>query len=87
MGLPFLAMSGRHGGAASFEKLQGGIGILLDNLNSVGIGADNNTARIGGGALAKDVVDALWKVDKQTGTWVNLRLNCIGSNERSHWSM
>ncbi|CEJ91818.1 hypothetical protein VHEMI07507 [[Torrubiella] hemipterigena] len=66
--VPFLAMSGRHGAMASLESMQGGIGIRLDKLNSVGISADNSTARIGGGGFTKDVTDALWRVNKQTVT-------------------
>lgn len=85
--VPFLAMSGRHGTMASLESMQGGIGIRLDKLNSVGISADHSTARIGGGASTKDVTDALWKANKQTGKSIDLPIQPVTSNKSSYWNM
>lgn len=39
----------------------------MKKLNSVDISEDGTTAKIGGGALSKTVIDALWNAGKQTG--------------------
>lgn len=44
-----------------------GIQILMRQINHVRIDPDGKTATIGGGALGKEVTDALWQVGKQTG--------------------
>lgn len=44
-----------------------GIEIWMRKKNSVTIDPDGTTATIGGGALSKELVDALWAANKQTG--------------------
>jgi hypothetical protein len=44
-----------------------GIEIYLNQLDSVEIAEDGNTATFGGGTIAKNVTDALWAAGKQTG--------------------
>ena len=48
-------------------KLQDGIEIWMNNLNTVDIAEDGKTARVGGGGISKTVVDTLWAAGKQTG--------------------
>lgn len=48
--------------------MQSGIEIWLDKLNGVDIAPDGTTAKIGGGALNKDVVYSLWEAGKQAAT-------------------
>ena len=43
-----------------------GIEIWTRLLNSVQISSDGNTATIGGGVKAKEVIDALWAANKQS---------------------
>lgn len=47
--------------------MKSGIEIVMRNLDRVERSADGKTATVGGGALSKTVIDALWKADKQTG--------------------
>jgi hypothetical protein len=47
--------------------MDSGIEIYLGKLSTVEISADGTTAKIGGGASSKAVVDALWAAGKQTG--------------------
>lgn len=47
--------------------MKSGIEIVMRNLDRVELSADGKTATVGGGALSKTVIDALWKADKQTG--------------------
>jgi hypothetical protein len=44
-----------------------GIEIYLNQLSSIEIASDGQTATFGGGVMAKNVTDALWAVGKQTG--------------------
>jgi hypothetical protein len=44
-----------------------GIEIYMTQLDSVTVAGDGQTATIGGGAMSKAVVDALWNVGKQAG--------------------
>ncbi|KAJ7762585.1 FAD binding domain protein, partial [Mycena metata] len=67
-GLPWLAISGHHGGIRSMEKLKHGVQISLSELNEISIASDGNTAYIGGGTLSKSATDALWALGKQTVT-------------------
>ncbi|KAM3508573.1 hypothetical protein MY11210_006681 [Beauveria gryllotalpidicola] len=67
-GRPFLAVGGQHGATSTLSKLRGGIGIAMRTLDSVGLSADGQTAKVGGGALSKTVIDALWEAGKQTVT-------------------
>lgn len=67
--IPYLAVSGGHGGTTTVGRMQNGIEIWLKNLSSVQIAADGKTAQIGGGALTKTVIDTLWPAGKQTGAF------------------
>lgn len=44
-----------------------GIEIYMTQLNTVTVSGDGKTATIGGGAMAKAVVDELWNAGKQAG--------------------
>ncbi|TQV91917.1 hypothetical protein V2A60_005987 [Cordyceps javanica] len=65
---PFLAVGGHHGAASTLAGLQGGIEIVMSSLSSVELSEDGKTARVGGGASSKTVIDALWEAGKQTVT-------------------
>ncbi|KAK8142141.1 hypothetical protein G3M48_009278 [Beauveria asiatica] len=67
-GTPFLAIGGQHGATSTLAKLRGGIGIAMSTLDSIELSADGQTAKVGGGALSKTVIGALWEAGKQTGT-------------------
>ncbi|KAM3453177.1 hypothetical protein MY3296_003940 [Beauveria thailandica] len=67
-GTPFLAIGGQHGATSTLAKLRGGIGIAMSTLDSIELSADGQTAKVGGGALSKTVIDALWEAGKQTVT-------------------
>ncbi|KAJ7162313.1 FAD binding domain-containing protein [Mycena filopes] len=67
-GLPWLAVSGHHGAIGSLAKMKNGVQISLTQLNEISVDPDGQTANIGGGALSKNVTDALWAVGKQTVT-------------------
>ncbi|KFA71410.1 hypothetical protein S40288_04307 [Stachybotrys chartarum IBT 40288] len=66
--VPFLATNGGHGSLTTLGRFDGGIEIRLDQLNGVDIANDGRTARIGGGALTKRIVDKLWEAGKETVT-------------------
>ncbi|KAI3324621.1 FAD binding domain protein [Xylariaceae sp. AK1471] len=66
--ISYLAVNGGHGAITTVGKLQGGIGIWLNQLSSVEIAGDGTTAKIGGGTLSKTVIDTLWTHGKQTVT-------------------
>jgi len=40
----------------------------MGNMNSITIAPDGTSVTMGGGVKAKEVTDALWAADKQTGT-------------------
>ena len=65
--LPFLVYNGAHGAITTLGKMTHGIEIYLDQLGSVQIAEDGQTATFGGGIQAKNVTDALWAAGKQTG--------------------
>lgn len=44
-----------------------GIEIWMNKLKGVSVADDGQTATFGGGILSKEVTDALWKHNKQTG--------------------
>ena len=46
-----------------------GIEIFLDQLDTIEVSKNGNTAKIGGGAKSKAVIDQLWAAGKQTGAW------------------
>ncbi|GAW10739.1 hypothetical protein ANO14919_000740 [Xylariales sp. No.14919] len=64
--ISYLAVNGGHGAIETVGKLQGGIQIWLDKLNSIEIADDGKTAKFGGGVLSKTITDALWAKGKQT---------------------
>lgn len=66
-GLPFLAYSGGHGAIETLGAVENGIEIWLNQLNSVSIAGDGQTATFGGGVKSKHITDALWEAGKQTG--------------------
>ncbi|KAH8750850.1 FAD binding domain protein [Diaporthe sp. PMI_573] len=66
--LPWLAVSGRHGGIRSLGKLDSGVQINMDHLDSLVISSDGKTATIGGGMLSGEVTSALWDKGKWTTT-------------------
>lgn len=47
--------------------MQGGIEIWMNQLQTIEIAEDGNTATIGGGTLSTNVTQALWAAGKQTG--------------------
>ena len=47
--------------------MNSGIEIYLEQLNTVDIARDGNTAKIGGGVGSKKMIDVLWAAGKQTG--------------------
>ncbi|KAJ5713440.1 uncharacterized protein N7483_010621 [Penicillium malachiteum] len=58
--LPFLAYNGGHGAIETLSTVENGIQIWLNQLNSVFISQDGQTATFGGGVKSKHVTDALW---------------------------
>ena len=61
-------MNGGHGAINSLGYLQSGVEIRLRAMNAVQISADGSYARIQGGTINKDVIDALWAATKQSST-------------------
>ncbi|XDG06196.1 hypothetical protein ABKA04_005811 [Annulohypoxylon sp. FPYF3050] len=66
--IPYLPVNGGHGAIITVGKMQGGIEIWMNALNTVEIAADGKSAKIGGGTLSKTVTDSLWAAGKQTST-------------------
>ncbi|KAG8416249.1 hypothetical protein J3458_006845 [Metarhizium acridum] len=66
--LPFLAYNSAHGAITTLGTMQSGVEIYLDQLNTIEVALDGQTATIGGGALSKHVTDTLWDAGKQTVT-------------------
>lgn len=64
--IPYLPVNGGHGAIITVGKMQGGIEIWMNALNTVEIAADGKSAKIGGGTLSKTVTDSLWAAGKQT---------------------
>jgi FAD/FMN-containing dehydrogenase len=65
--IPFLAFGGAHGAITTLGKMDRGIEIYLNQLSSIEVASDGQTATFGGGVMAKNVTDALWAAGKQTG--------------------
>ncbi|KAG6362865.1 hypothetical protein INS49_007960 [Diaporthe citri] len=81
--LPFLAANGGHGAISTVGRMQSGIEIWMNQLQSVEIAEDGKTATIGGGALSTNVTQALWAAGKQTdGT-----LTTIDNTSDLWWAM
>lgn len=70
--LPFLTYDGRHGAITTLGNMEFGIEISIHKLNSVEVAKDGKTAKIGGGAMSKTVIDELWAAGKQTGKSIQL---------------
>lgn len=67
-GLPFLAVGAGHGATEALSTVQNGLAILTRKMNHVRVDKGGQTATIGAGVLSKEVTNALWAVNKQTGT-------------------
>ncbi|KAF1979872.1 FAD-binding domain-containing protein [Bimuria novae-zelandiae CBS 107.79] len=68
--IPILAWNGHHGSLVSLGKMDYGIAISLNQLNSLQISKDTKTATVGGGINSHSLTVALWNAGKQavTGT-------------------
>ncbi|KAH6993264.1 hypothetical protein EDB82DRAFT_170307 [Fusarium venenatum] len=66
--LPFLAYNTAHGAITTLGRMDHGIEIYLNQLNTVEVAADGKTVTIGGGTQSKKVTDTLWAANKQTVT-------------------
>ncbi|KAF5020484.1 hypothetical protein F66182_7494 [Fusarium sp. NRRL 66182] len=66
--LPFLAYNTAHGAITTLGRMDHGIEIYLNQLNTVKVAADGKTVTIGGGTQSKKVTDTLWAAKKQTVT-------------------
>ncbi|KAI0404550.1 hypothetical protein F4802DRAFT_566389 [Xylaria palmicola] len=78
MSLPFLAVNGGHGAITTVGRVEDGIEIWMNELNSVDITDDGSTVTIGAGALSKKVTDTLWASGKQTVTGICECTSIIG---------
>ncbi|KAG5759821.1 hypothetical protein H9Q72_012060 [Fusarium xylarioides] len=74
-GIPFLARSGGHGATEALQLAKDVIVVDLRDQNDVEIAEDGKSARIGGGASVKKVVNELWTAGKQTVTGI---CECVG---------
>ena len=61
----FLAISPRHGFAASLTEIQQGLQIDISCFNQVSVDADANTMTIGGAAVFQQAIDALYAEGKE----------------------
>lgn len=71
--IPFLAYNGAHGATTTIGKMDHGIEIFLEQLDSVEISEDGKTAKIGGGINVKVLIDRLWDAGQQTGKYLEAR--------------
>ncbi|KAI0503112.1 FAD-binding domain-containing protein [Xylaria bambusicola] len=69
-GIPFFARSGGHGGTEAMALAQDALQIDFRKMNYVNVAEDGQTAKIGGGANVKEVVDALTEAGKRTVTGI-----------------
>lgn len=65
--MPFVGRSGGHGATEAMASAQNALQIDFRNMSHVDVAPDGKTAKIGGGATVKQVVDALEAVGKRTG--------------------
>lgn len=65
--VPFLTTNGVHGSITTLGQMTSGIEIYMTQLNSIKIAEDGKTVTIGGGVMSRNVTDALWAANKQTG--------------------
>ncbi|KAK8134242.1 FAD-linked oxidoreductase chyH [Apiospora sp. TS-2023a] len=68
--MPFVARSGGHGATEALAAAKNAIQIDFRAINHVKVSADGKTARVGGGAIVKQVVASLSAVGKQTVTGI-----------------
>ncbi|CAI6336693.1 unnamed protein product [Periconia digitata] len=68
--IPILAYNGHHGTLTTLGKMDRGIQINVNQLNSISIAQDSTTVTMGGGVNSKKLIDTLWDAGKQavTGT-------------------
>ncbi|KAF4342186.1 6-hydroxy-D-nicotine oxidase [Fusarium beomiforme] len=74
-GIPFLARSGGHGATEALQLAKDVIVVDMRGQDVVEIAEDGKSARIGGGASVKKVVNELWAAGKQTVTGI---CECVG---------
>jgi hypothetical protein len=65
--VPFLAYNGAHAAITTLGKMDCGIEIFLNQLNTVEIAEGGTTATFGGGIQSINVTNSLWAAGKQTG--------------------
>lgn len=65
--MPFVGRSGGHGATEAMASAQNALQIDFRKMNYVSVAPDGKTAKIGGGATVKHVVDALEAAGKRTG--------------------
>ncbi|CAG9948945.1 unnamed protein product [Clonostachys rosea f. rosea IK726] len=73
--IAFFGRAGGHGATEALAKAHDAIQVDLRKLNHIEIAEDGKTAKIGGGASVKEVVDALGKAGKRTVTGI---CECVG---------
>jgi FAD/FMN-containing dehydrogenase len=65
--MPFFGRAGGHGATEALALAQNALQIDFRKINYVSVADDGKTAKIGGGATVKQVVEALEKAGKRTG--------------------
>ncbi|KAI0420200.1 hypothetical protein F5X98DRAFT_38488 [Xylaria grammica] len=73
--IPFVARAGGHGATESLSDAKNAIQIDFRKLNQVKLNSNGKTARIGGGATVKQVIDGLEAVGKRAVTGI---CECVG---------
>jgi len=73
--MPFIARSGGHGATEALGAAKNTLQIDMRGMNHVIISNDGKTAKIGGGARVKEIVQELWDAGKQTVTGI---CECVG---------
>ncbi|RSL47304.1 hypothetical protein CEP54_013471 [Fusarium duplospermum] len=68
--IPFLTVSGGHGWTSQLQKMQHGIGISTQKLNTMKLARDGNTVRLGGGVKSGQVERFLSSQGKRSVTGV-----------------
>ncbi|KAK6845412.1 hypothetical protein PG995_015522 [Apiospora arundinis] len=74
-GIPFVARSGGHGATEALATAKNAIQIDFRAIDHVIVSADGKTARVGGGANVKQVVNGLSAAGKRTVTGI---CECVG---------
>ena len=65
--IPYLAVGRAHGGTDTLSQVKNGIQIWTTRMNSIEIAPDGQSVVVGAGVMTKNLTDALWAVNKQTG--------------------